>query len=147
MTKTILLVEDNPSDEKLTLRAFAKHHADDIVIARDGVEALEYLHAAGRWEGRDTTLQPALVLIDLHMPRVDGPELLRRIRGDARTRLLPVVVLTSSGDRVDVDQCYALGANAYVRKPLELSDFADAARVIASFWLGLNEPPSGGTSA
>ncbi|MFO0750328.1 MAG: response regulator [Myxococcota bacterium] len=145
MSARILLVEDNPSDEKLTLRAFAKHRGtDQIVVAHDGVEALEYLFGTGAWEGRDTTQQPALVLLDLKLPRLDGLELLRAVRADVRTRLVPIVVLTASNEVQDVARCYALGANAYVRKPIDFIEFGETARTIAQFWLRLNEAATPG---
>ncbi len=141
MTKIILLVEDNPSDEKLTVRAFKKSGvANEIVIVRDGAEALDYLFATGSHAGRDVTELPSIVLLDLKLHRIQGLEVLRRIRADERTKLLPVVILTSSNEDEDIARSYSLGANAYVRKPLEFSAFVEAARTLGLFWLLLNEP-------
>jgi two-component system, response regulator len=138
VSKTLLVVEDNPTDEKLLLRAFAKWNlANDVAVAHDGVEALEYLHGAAS-EGR---LLPALVLLDLKLPRIDGLEVLRRIRAHERTRVLPVVILTSSREEEDLARSYSLGANAYVRKPVNFADFVEAARTVGLFWLMLNEAP------
>lgn len=135
MIKTILLVEDNPTDEKLTLRAFKKSGvANEIVVARDGVEALARL-------GPDHEL-PAIMLLDLNLPKLDGHEVLRRLRADERTKLLPVIILTASKEEEDIVRSYALGANAYVRKPVELVEFIEAARTLGLFWLLLNEQPS-----
>ena len=140
MSKSILLVEDNPTDEKLTIRAFRKANlANEIAIVRDGAEALDYLFGTGAHAGRDATVLPTVVLLDLGLPRIDGLEVLRRIRADERTRLLPVVILTSSKEEVDVVRGYSLGANAYVRKPVDFVEFADAARTLGLFWLLLNE--------
>jgi len=142
MTKLILLVEDNPSDEKLTIRAFLKSNImNEIKVVRDGAEALEYLFGTGRHDGRDTTLLPAIVLLDLKLPRVDGLEVLRQIRADDRTKLVPIVVLTASREEEDIVRSYELGANAYVRKPVDFAEFAEAARTLGLFWLLLNESP------
>ncbi|MCX5794137.1 MAG: response regulator [Elusimicrobia bacterium] len=139
--KVILLVEDNPDDEALTLRAFKKHNlANEVVVARDGAEALEWLFAAGRHAGRDAGVVPAVVLMDLKLPRLDGLEVLRRIRGDARTRNLPVVILTSSKEDQDVIGSYALGANSYVRKPVEFESFMEAVGRLGLYWMLLNDP-------
>ena len=144
MSKVILLVEDNPSDEKLTVRAFRKSNiANDFVVARDGVQALDYLFGTGEHAGRDTSQAPAVVLLDLSLPRIDGLEVLRRLRADERTRLLPVVILTSSREEADVVRGYSLGANAYVRKPVDFVEFAEAAKTLGLFWLLLNEPVPG----
>jgi len=133
--KLILLVEDDPDDEELALRAFQRGQvASPIVVARDGVEALDYL--AG-----DGVAMPAVVLLDLKLPKLDGLEVLRRIRGDPRTRCLPVVVLTSSREDQDVVESYSLGANSYVRKPVDFGEFVDAARQLVLYWLRLNETP------
>jgi CheY-like chemotaxis protein len=141
MSKVILLVEDNPSDEKLTVRAFSKSNiANEIVVARDGVEALDYLFGTGKYAGRDTSKTPAVILLDLSLPRIDGLEVLRSLRADERTRLLPVVILTSSKEEADVVRGYSLGANAYVRKPVDFVEFAEAAKTLGLFWLLLNEP-------
>jgi len=140
LSKVILLVEDNPSDEKLTLLAFKKCGiANDVVVAHDGVEALDYLFATGAHVGRNTSDLPTVVLLDLKLPRIDGHEVLRRIREDATTKLLPVVILTSSKEEEDVMRGYALGANAYVRKPVDFGEFAEAAKTLGLFWLLLNE--------
>ena len=140
MSKVILLVEDNPSDEKLTIRALSKSNiANEVVVTRDGVEALDYLFGTGTFAGRDANNLPTIVLLDLSLPRVDGLEVLRRIRADDRTRLLPVVILTSSKEEADVIRGYSLGANAYVRKPVDFKEFAEAARTLGLFWLLLNE--------
>ena len=140
--KTILLVEDNADDEALTLRAFAKNNIkNQVVVARDGAEALDYLFADGAHEGRDTNHLPQLVLLDLKLPKLDGLEVLRRIRADARTELLPVVILTSSREEQDLVQGYRLGANSYVRKPVNFDDFLEAARQLGLYWLLLNEAP------
>jgi two-component system response regulator len=142
--QTILLVEDNPDDEALTLRAFEKSNIrNEVVVLRDGAEALAYLFP-GDGDG-DGVPRPALILLDLNLPKVGGLEVLRRMRTDERTRLIPVVVLTSSKLDEDILDSYRSGANAYVRKPVRFSDFADAVRVLGVFWLRLNEPaPSRG---
>jgi CheY-like chemotaxis protein len=140
--KTILLVEDNPDDVALTLRALKKHNvANDVVEVHDGVEALEYLFGTGAHAGRDISQQPQVILLDLKLPRVDGLELLRRVRNDPRTRLLPVVILTSSNEEQDRVEGYALGANSYVRKPLDFHEFTESVRQLGLYWLLLNDPP------
>ena len=137
-SQTILLVEDNPDDEMLTLRAFKKSNIrNEVVVARDGAEALTYLFPGG---GDGDALRPALILLDLNLPKVGGLEVLRRIQADERTRLIPVVVLTSSKLDEDILDSYRNGANAYVRKPVSYSDFAEAVRTLGVFWLLLNEP-------
>jgi two-component system response regulator len=142
--KTILLVEDNRDDEELTLRAFEKNSiANKVIVAHDGVEALDYLHGTGPHTGRDTTLQPQVMLLDLHLPRVDGLEVLRRVRAHALTKYLPTVVLTSSTQDEDVMRSYSLGANAYVRKPVAFSEFVQTVKCLGLFWLVLNEAPLG----
>jgi two-component system response regulator len=142
--KPILLVEDNSDDEMLTLRALKKNNiTNDVIVARDGVEALDYLFGGGGKNAR-----PQIVLLDLNLPRVNGLDVLRRMRADDRTKLLPVVVLTSSKEEEDIARSYAIGANAYVRKPVEFSAFSDAVRTLGFFWLLLNEaPPDGRKSA
>jgi two-component system response regulator len=142
----ILLVEDNRSDEKLAVLALKKCGiASEIVVARDGADAIDYLFGAGRHAGRDMRTMPTVVLLDLKLPRVDGHEVLRRIRADPRTQLVPVVVLTSSRLEEDVARSYALRANAYVRKPVDFSEFSDATKTLGLFWLRLNQPaPSAG---
>jgi two-component system response regulator len=137
--KKILLVEDNPDDADLTVRAFRKNNIqNDIEIARDGVEALEWLFGA---DGRPPNDLPAVVLLDLKLPRVDGLEVLQKIRADERTRLLPVVILTSSKEDADVVRGYRLGANSYVRKPVDFANFVEATRQLGLYWLVLNEAP------
>jgi len=140
--KIILLVEDNPADEALTLRAFRKNNiANDIVVARDGPKALDYLFGTGAYAGRDTRQQPAVILLDLKLPRLDGLEVLRRLRGDPRTRLVPVVILTSSREEQDLVSSYSLGANSYIRKPVDFGEFTEAVRQLGLYWLLLNELP------
>lgn len=145
--RTILLVEDNPDDEALTLRALRRANvANAVVVARDGTEALDYLFGTGVHAGRDTSVLPQVVLLDLKLPKLDGLEVLRRIRADDRTRLLPVVVLTSSNEERDRIESYSLGANSYVRKPVDFVQFADAVRQLGLYWLVLNQPPPEGAS-
>lgn len=141
-SRAILLVEDNPDDEVLTLRAFRKNNIkNDVVVVRDGAAALDYLFGAGAYAGRDVNDQPEVVLLDLKLPKVDGLEVLRRIREDEHTRLLPVVILTSSVEERDVIDGYSLGANSYVRKPVNFDEFVEAARQLGLYWLLLNKPP------
>ena len=138
----ILLVEDNPDDVDLTLRAFRKSKiANEIVIARDGVEALDYLFATGQHAGRDNSSLPQLVLLDLKLPRLDGLQVLERIRANPKTRLLPVVILTSSTEQPDLVTGYSLGANSYIRKPVDFQEFLVAVRRLGLYWLLLNQPP------
>jgi two-component system response regulator len=140
MGKHILLVEDNATDEKLTLRAFLKCGiVNEIVVVRDGAEALDYVFCTGSYAGRDSTSGPTVVLLDLSLPKIDGFGVLKRLRADERTRLLPVVILTSSREEEDVVRGYSFGANAYVRKPLNFAEFAEAAKALGMFWLLLNE--------
>lgn len=140
MTKLILLVEDNASDEKLALLAFKRCGVPcELAVARDGAEALDYLLATGAYHGRDLILQPALILLDLKLPKISGLDVLRRIRGAPETRLLPVVILTASREDQDLIKAYTLGANAYLRKPIDFAEFQDAARALAAFWLRCNE--------
>jgi CheY-like chemotaxis protein len=137
---TILLVEDNRDDEVLTVRALKKNHlVNNIVIARDGVEALDYLFGTGAYAEREHR-PPQVVLLDLRLPKLSGHEVLRRIRADARTRHLPVVILTSSKEEEDVIRGYELGANSYVRKPVDFVQFSEAARQIGLYWILVNEP-------
>jgi len=141
----ILLVEDNPDDAALTLRALEKNDiaSDMVKTANNGVEALEYLFGTGEYAGRDTAAQPQLILLDLKMPKMDGIEVLRRLRQDDRTRLLPVVVLTSSDEKEDIVKIYNLGANSYIRKPVDFDEFTEAVRQLGVYWLRLNMvPPS-----
>jgi len=140
--KIILLVEDNPDDEALTLRALQKSNIrNDVVVVRDGADALDYLFASGAYASRDWSEFPQVVLLDLKLPKVDGFEFLRRVRSDERTRLLPVVILTSSKEEQDVINGYALGANSYIRKPVDFNQFTEAVRHLGLYWLVLNEPP------
>jgi len=142
MNKIILLVEDNPDDEALTIRALKQHNiANDVVVARNGAEALDYLFGTGAYEGRELTDVPAVVLLDLKLPKIDGLEVLRRLRADERNRFLPVVVLTSSKEEVDLAKSYGLGANSYIRKPVDFEQFSEAIRQVGLYWLVLNEPP------
>ncbi len=142
MNKSILLVEDNPDDAALTLRALKKNNiVNEVVVARDGVEALDYLFATGAYAGRDLTLMPTVVLLDLKLPKIDGLQVLQRLRADERTRLLPVVVLTSSREDIDLLRSYSLGASSYVRKPVDFIEFVEAVRNLGMYWLMLNEPP------
>lgn len=144
---TILLVEDNPDDEVLTVRELQKQHiVNEIITMRDGVEALEYLFGTGQYASRDVRDFPTVVLLDLKLPKVDGLEVLRRIRADDRTKHIPVVVLTSSDDQRDVVESYRLGANSYVCKPVNFKQFQEAVRHVQFYWLRLNEPPSSGES-
>ena len=140
--KVILLVEDNPDDEALTIRALEKNNIlNDVVVARDGVEALDYLFRTGEYAGRDTAILPEVILLDLKLPKLDGLEVLRRLRGDDRTAMLPVVILTSSKEESDLVESYRLGANSYVRKPVDFNQFSEAVRQLGLYWLVLNESP------
>lgn len=139
--KTILLVEDNPDDETLTLRAFRKANiVNEVVVARDGAEALDYLFGTGRYAGRDPRDRPAVILLDLKLPKVDGIEVLRRLRADDRTKLTQVVIITTSREEQDVIRGYELGANSYICKPVNFEEFAKVAQQIGLYWLVLNEP-------
>jgi two-component system response regulator len=141
-SKTILLVEDNPDDEVLTLRALKKNNiTNEVVVARDGAEALDYLFGTGRYAGRDTSRQPQVTLLDLKLPKVDGLEVLKRLRADDRTKLLPIVILTSSNEEQDRLRGYGLGANSYVRKPVDFDQFIEAVRQLGLYWLLINERP------
>ncbi len=141
--RTILLVEDNPDDEALTLRAFRKNNImNEVVVARDGAQALDYLFGTNQYAGRDVSDWPSVVLLDLKLPKVSGLEILRKIRGDNRTRTMLVVVLTSSKEEEDVAESYGLGVNSYVRKPVDFSQFIEAVKHIGLYWLLLNEPPT-----
>jgi CheY-like chemotaxis protein len=141
-TKTILLVEDNPDDEALILRALKRSNiANTMVVVHDGAEALDYLFATGNQSGREPPVTPTVIMLDLKLPKIDGLEVLRRIRADERTKLLPVVILTSSSEEKDLVQSYKLGANSYVRKPVNFEQFAEAVRELGLFWLVLNESP------
>jgi two-component system response regulator len=146
MERVILLVEDNSDDEALTLRALSKNKIpNQIVVARDGVEALDYLFGTGLYAGRDTRMQPELILLDLKLPKVNGFEVLQKLRADPRTKLLAVVILTSSKEQQDVANGYGLGANSYVRKPVDFQEFVEAVLQLGLYWLVLNERP--GTAA
>lgn len=139
----ILLVEDNPDDAELTRIAFAEADIPNpLVVVRDGAQALDYLFARGAWAERDPARQPALMLLDLNLPKLDGREVLQAIRGDARTRTLPVVVLTTSVEPFDVEASYALGVNSYIRKPVDFEEFVSAVRQVGQYWLVLNQPRS-----
>ena len=140
--KVILLVEDNPDDVDLTLRAFKKNNIiNKLIVIRDGAEALDYLFGTGKYLGRDLSVMPQGILLDLKLPKVDGLEVLRRLRANERTQLLPVVILTSSKEEQDMINGYKLGANSYVRKPVNFEKFAEAVRQLKLYWLVLNEPP------
>ncbi|MBD2729845.1 response regulator [Nostoc sp. FACHB-892] len=138
----ILLVEDNPDDEALTLRALKKNNIlNDVVVARDGVEALDYLFGKGMYADRDMSVMPHLILLDLKLPKMDGLEVLRHLRADDRTKILPVVILTSSKEEQDLINGYSLGANSYVRKPVDFSQFSESVRQLGLYWFVLNESP------
>ncbi len=138
--RPILLVEDNPDDEALTLRAFARNRIENpVIVARDGLDAVNYLFASGRHAGRDTSIMPAVILLDLKLPRIDGLEVLRRIRADSRTALLPVVILTTSRERQDIQEAYRLGANSYIRKPVDFERFLHTVGLLGQYWLSVNE--------
>ena len=141
-SKSILLVEDNPDDEALTLRALRKNNIrNEVVVARDGAEALDYLFCRGAYADRDPSTGPQVVLLDLKLPKIDGLEVLRQLRANPQTRILPVVILTSSNEEQDLLQGYGLGANSYVRKPVDFGEFLDSVRQLGLYWLLLNERP------
>src|SRR6185369_5596427 len=132
--KTIFLVEDNPDDEALMLRALKKNHiANEIVVARDGVEALDYLFATGEYNGRNVKEQPQLILLDLKLPKIDGLEVLKRLRNDELTKFIPVVILTTSAEQKDIVESYHLGANSYVQKPIDFNEFIEATRQLGAY--------------
>ncbi len=140
----ILLVEDNPDDEALTIRALQKNKIKNtVIVAHDGVEALDYLFGTGTHAGRDVTNVPEIILLDLKLPKLDGFEVLSRIRADTRLSLIPVVILTSSKEQQDLMNGYKLGANSYIRKPVDFAEFTEAVRQLGLYWLILNEPPMG----
>ncbi len=140
--KIILLVEDNPDDEELTMRALKKNNiSNEIVVARDGAEALDYLFARGKYSKRDTSIMPQLILLDLKLPKIDGIEVLKQIRSDDRTKLLPVVILTLSKEQQDLVDGYSSGANSYIRKPVDFKEFVKAVGQLGLYWLVLNESP------
>lgn len=140
--KWILLVEDNPDDEELTKRAIRKNNIlNELMVARDGAEALDFLFGTGDFAGRDTSVMPTVVLLDLKLPKIDGLEVLRRMRSDERTELVPVVILTSSKEEQDIANGYKLGCNSYIRKPVDFLQFSDAVQNLGLYWLLLNEPP------
>jgi two-component system response regulator len=140
----ILLVEDNPNDVELTLHAFKKHNlTNNIHVVRDGAEALEFLFGSGEFAGTELSHRPRLILLDLKMPKVDGLEVLKQIKGDSRTKAIPVVVLTSSREESDVLASYELGVNSYIRKPVDFDKFTESVRTIGLYWLLLNEPLPG----
>ncbi len=140
--KTILLVEDNPDDEMLTRMALQENRLlNEVVVAHDGVEALDYLFGRGMYAGRDLNDAPQVVLLDLKLPKLDGLDVLRALRADDRTKLLPVVILTSSNEEKDLVAGYSLGANSYVQKPVDFQQFTDAVKQLGLYWLLLNEPP------
>jgi len=139
---TILLVEDNPDDIELTLMAFARSRVtNEIIVVKDGQEAVDYMFGLGSHAGRDPARMPEVVLLDLNLPKIDGLDVLRRIRADARTRRVPVVVLSSSREHQDIVRSYDFGANSFVQKPVDFSQFVEWARQLGSYWLVLNEPP------
>jgi two-component system, response regulator len=140
--KIILLVEDNPDDVTLTERALKKSHIlNKLMVAKDGAEALDYIFGTGNFTGRDMNSMPEVVLLDLKLPKIDGLEVLKRIRGDKRTKLLPVVILTSSKEENDLINGYTLGANSYIRKPVNFNQFVEAIHQLGLYWLVLNESP------
>jgi two-component system, response regulator len=139
--RVILLVEDNPDDEVLTIHALKENHlTNEVIVARNGVEALDFLFGTGCYEGRDLSQQPQLILLDLKLPKIDGLEVLKRLRADERTKMLPVVVLTSSKEDKDIIESYNLGANSYVRKPVDFNQFSESVKQLGLYWFVLNEP-------
>jgi two-component system response regulator len=142
--RTILLVEDNQDDEALTLRALARNNiGNEVVVVRDGQDAIDWLEGTGSHAGRNATNVPALILLDLNLPKIDGLEVLRRLRANPRTAVVPVVILTSSKEDRDRASGYFSGANSYVQKPVDFTSFVDAVRQLGMYWLVLNEPPPG----
>lgn len=140
--KVILLVEDNPDDAELTMRALKKHNiTNNVVVATDGQEALDWLYCQGKHADRDATILPTVILLDLNLPKLNGLEVLEKVRADERTKLLPIIILTSSGEEEDRLNGYTLGCNSYVRKPVDFNEFTEAVRKLGLYWLLLNEPP------
>ena len=140
--KIVLLVEDNPDDITLTLRALKKNSIfNEVVVAKDGVEALDYLFGTGIYAGRDTSVMPVVTLLDLKLPKIDGFEVLKRVRSNERTKLIPIVILTSSKEDDDIINGYSLGANSYIRKPVDFEQFTEAIRELGLYWILINEPP------
>ena len=140
--KVILLVEDNPDDEALAIRALRKNRiANEVIVARDGAEALDYLFGTGKYCDRDTSIMPQIILLDLKLPKIDGLEVLRQIRANETTRLLPVAILTSSKEEKDLIEGYRLGANSYIRKPVDFNQFSESVLQLGLYWLVFNEPP------
>jgi two-component system, response regulator len=140
--KTILLVEDNPSDVELTKRALQRNHIlNEIIVAEDGQEALDFLGGTGKYAGRDLSLMPAVILLDLKLPKLDGLDVLKRIRAEERTHRLPVVILTSSKEEQDIAMSYDLGVNSYIRKPVDFEHFAECVKHLGLYWLIINETP------
>lgn len=140
--KWILLVEDNPDDEELTKRAIRKNNIlNELIVTRDGAEALDFLFGSGAYTGRDTSVMPTVVLLDLKLPKIDGLEVLRRMRADERTACVPVVILTSSSEEQDIATGYKLHCNSYIRKPVDFLQFSNAVQSLGLYWLLLNEPP------
>ncbi len=138
----ILLVEDNPDDAILAVRAFKKHNlVNDIIVVQDGVAALEYLHGEGKYENRDCSNQPSIIILDLNLPRLNGLDVLKDIRGDSRTNLIPVVMLTSSTQESDVLDCYQFGANSYIHKPLDFEKFSEMSIQLVDYWFSANITP------
>lgn len=137
--KAILIVEDNPDDELLMLRALKKNNiANEVIVVRDGVEALDYLFGTGEYDGRDLTIMPQLMLLDLKLPKIDGLEVLKRVREDERTKYIPIVVLTTSAEQKDIIGSYNLGANSYVQKPVDFNEFIEATQQLGLYWLVIN---------
>jgi len=138
----LLLVEDNPDDEELTLLAFEQSNlSKEVVVAHDGVEALDYLFGTGIYANRNTDAMPSLILLDLQLPKINGLEVLQRIRSDSRTQLLPVVILSTSNEQRDLINSYSLGCNSYIRKPVDYDQFVTAVQQLGMYWLLINEPP------
>ena len=139
---TILLIEDNPDDVELTLHAFQKNNmANEVVVAGDGAEALDYLFGTGKYAGRDAHMPPALILLDLQLPKIGGMEVLRKVREDERTKRIPVVIMTTSDEEEDIVNGYNGGANSYLRKPVDFTEFMNAVKQLEVYWLVLNTPP------